>query len=654
MRQPSITLLLCRQGQILRRAQLNQAVIRIGRHPGNHLQVEDVAVIKRHALIELLADRAVLSDLTEGGGMRLNGRVLDEARLTVGDRIQLGSTELVVEQLDLPGMQAPALHTAPALHDLAAVSAAVSGVAHREPPQAQQAFRMPVQRHGYALLRSGPAVRSEEVELAHVVSAEVTILWGDNVLHVAHLSAGQSFHVGDEDAPPSRRSPAQPPCDFSIPREKLGVSRMPLVLARGAGFSLVIAAHAEGQLRGADGSVSSLAELRPSAAAHAPLPGARLLPLTLGTQAELRFGDIVLRVAAVRAGRPLGHGLAAGLDASTLPYFALSALSVGGLLSSLAFLVPPLGLHDEAQAEEDRLYLLQAYLDAAAEREREREREVGTAAAASAASADTGGSRAAGEEGALGKPEAAPAARRMALAGNVAPAERQLSRSELLQEVERTGMVGILQSSLPGLDMPQLSFLPRTQGSDGATALGDLWSLQVGEAAGNGLSLTGTGLHGGGRADGSIGMGGLDPFGRGGNGPGGNGPGGNGRERIALDATRPSGGHRTSVPRLREAVAEVSGRLPPDTIRRVVRQNHPRLRGCYERGLMTNPTLTGRVNVRFVIGSEGRVTHVTEAGSDLPDAGVARCVARAFHDISFPKPEGGIVTVIYPISFHPE
>lgn len=226
-------------------------------------------------------------------------------------------------------------------------------------------------------------------------------------------------------------------------------------------------------------------------------------------------------------------------------------------------------------------------------------------------------------------------------------------------------MVGILQSSREGLSLPQLSWsAPSTHGSDELTALGDFWSDRVGEAGNTGLTISGTGRHGGGRADGSVGMGGLDPFGRGGDGLGGNGPGGNdpggndpggrGRERTALAAGRPSGGHRTSVPRLREAVAEVSGRLPPDTIRRVVRQNHSRLRLCYEKGLMTNPTLTGRVNVRFVIGSEGRVTHVTEAGSDLPDAGVTRCVTRAFQDIGFPRPEGGVVTVIYPISFHPE
>ena len=108
------------------------------------------------------------------------------------------------------------------------------------------------------------------------------------------------------------------------------------------------------------------------------------------------------------------------------------------------------------------------------------------------------------------------------------------------------------------------------------------------------------------------------------------------------------------MPRLREGETRISGRLPPDTIQRVVRQNHPRFRLCYEKGLMTNPNLTGRVGVRFVIGSDGRVTHVAEGGSDLPDPNVISCVSRAFYDIGFPKPEGGIVTVVYPIVFQPD
>jgi hypothetical protein len=40
--------------------------------------------------------------------------------------------------------------------------------------------------------------------------------------------------------------------------------------------------------------------------------------------------------------------------------------------------------------------------------------------------------------------------------------------------------------------------------------------------------------------------------------------------------------------------------------------------------------------------------------SDLPDAAVVKCVVDGFRKLQFPKPEGGIVTVVYPIVFNPE
>jgi len=95
----------------------------------------------------------------------------------------------------------------------------------------------------------------------------------------------------------------------------------------------------------------------------------------------------------------------------------------------------------------------------------------------------------------------------------------------------------------------------------------------------------------------------------------------------------------------------VSGRLPPEVIQRIVRQNFGRFRLCYENGLRANPNLQGRVGVRFVIGRDGNVASVSNGGSDMPDAGVINCVMRAFYGLAFPIPEGGIVTVVYPIVF---
>jgi len=105
--------------------------------------------------------------------------------------------------------------------------------------------------------------------------------------------------------------------------------------------------------------------------------------------------------------------------------------------------------------------------------------------------------------------------------------------------------------------------------------------------------------------------------------------------------------------RVRAGAVAVSGRLPPEVVTRILRQNHGRFRRCYEEGLRNNPNLAGRVTTRIVIGRDGAVSVVGNGGSDLPDGGVVQCVIRSAYGLSFPQPEGGIVTVSYPLLFSP-
>jgi outer membrane biosynthesis protein TonB len=101
-----------------------------------------------------------------------------------------------------------------------------------------------------------------------------------------------------------------------------------------------------------------------------------------------------------------------------------------------------------------------------------------------------------------------------------------------------------------------------------------------------------------------------------------------------------------------ESGTQVNGRLPPEAVQRVVRQSSGRFRACYEAGLQRNPSLEGRVAVKFVIDREGQVALASPwADTTLPDASVAQCVTRAYQAMAFPRPEGGIVTVVYPIVF---
>jgi hypothetical protein len=113
------------------------------------------------------------------------------------------------------------------------------------------------------------------------------------------------------------------------------------------------------------------------------------------------------------------------------------------------------------------------------------------------------------------------------------------------------------------------------------------------------------------------------------------------------------GSHTVKTVQLRQGMTMVSGRLPPEVIQVVVRQNLGRFRGCYTEGLRRDPKLKGRVSTKFVIARDGSVASAADAGSDLPDPKVVACVVDAFTHLTFAEPEGGIVTVVYPFRFRP-
>ncbi len=88
-------------------------------------------------------------------------------------------------------------------------------------------------------------------------------------------------------------------------------------------------------------------------------------------------------------------------------------------------------------------------------------------------------------------------------------------------------------------------------------------------------------------------------------------------------------------------------------IQRVVRDHYATFRYCYEKALAKKPDLEGRVEVSFVIELDGTVGKVEDHGSTLADAGAVQCVFAEYKKLVFPKPDGGIVTVVYPIMFSP-
>lgn len=122
---------------------------------------------------------------------------------------------------------------------------------------------------------------------------------------------------------------------------------------------------------------------------------------------------------------------------------------------------------------------------------------------------------------------------------------------------------------------------------------------------------------------------------------------------VGLQGPR-SGPSGSSVPSLREESGTTfSAGLPPEVVRRIVRQNFGRFRLCYENGLVKNPKLVGTVDTRFTIEKSGAVTNLVDGASTLPDAAVRQCVQRAFTGMSFPQPESTTVSVRYSLAFAP-
>ena len=491
----------------------------------------------------------------------------------------------------------------------------------------------------YQLVQNGPEVIADEVETP-ARAVEIVIRWGATTLHVAHLTPPRPFFIGESTDKASA-------CDFSLPAEKIGATRMPLLLTgEGGQARLVVPANATGSITLAGQATKSVREMIATATPCAALMNAVEIPMPEGSKAELEIGGIHFTISTVNAGRAVGGRFR--LDSRGLPYQALSLMLHAGLLAATAVFMPSMAMADQQGMSDQQRYELKTTLDGIAEREPEAKKD--DSAAENAGPSGGTGSEAKGESGKMGSQTSRATNGRYSLAGPKDNADVRPSRAQFLADASSFGMIGLLNSGLGG-DPNAVTVAwgsDVTSGRDQKNALGNMWGQSIDEAGGaDGLGLSGIGDGGGGQWNG-IGLGHIGTVGNG-NGTGDGQDFGNGRSHGLLPGTHVA----KSPSSMRVGVPSVGGRIPPEIIQRTVRQNSGRFKFCYEAGLRNNPNLAGRVSVRFIINHDGSVSSAANGGSDLPDAAVVSCVTRAFFGISFPQPENGIVTVTYPIVFSP-
>jgi hypothetical protein len=153
-----------------------------------------------------------------------------------------------------------------------------------------------------------------------------------------------------------------------------------------------------------------------------------------------------------------------------------------------------------------------------------------------------------------------------------------------------------------------------------------------------GLGVAGTGLGGGGTGFGRIqGSGNLDVGA--GRGRGRKGPGlGRGREREVQVG-------------METGTAETEGGLTREQINRVVRAHAAAIRYCYEKELQRQPSLSGKVELYWVIRTKGNVERTKIAASTLGSREVEGCMERQVKNWQFPRSDSETIVQSYPFFF---
>lgn len=123
----------------------------------------------------------------------------------------------------------------------------------------------------------------------------------------------------------------------------------------------------------------------------------------------------------------------------------------------------------------------------------------------------------------------------------------------------------------------------------------------------------------------------------------------------AFDSAKGGGLEEVKVHKVKSDVTtsgpDVLGKLDRNAIVSKVKTYIGGIRSCYENELRLNPLLQGKVNIRFTIGVDGRVSAVEIINSTLGSPEAENCITRRIRRWEFPAPEEGEVVVTYPFVF---
>jgi len=79
---------------------LHRPVLMVGRHLECDVRIDQPKISRRHCCLAMAYDRVLVRDLGSRNKIRVNGRVVDEARLEAGDELAIGPLLYRLELLE--------------------------------------------------------------------------------------------------------------------------------------------------------------------------------------------------------------------------------------------------------------------------------------------------------------------------------------------------------------------------------------------------------------------------------------------------------------------------------------------------------------------------------------------------------------------------
>jgi TonB family protein len=650
-------------GALLSTETLSQEIIKIGRLQTSDIRLDDDKVSRMHAVIEVTGPGEVfIIDLGSASGTLVNGEKINKRKLQTGDQVQIGNKLLHVDIItgtvavasSPPVAMAAGGGRATPIVDERAMSAmldeqseprAKAGPAAGEKKDesgpkfnpfevgARRKSRTPfanaAEEDGpeYGLVATAPAVPSHEIE-TNERAIEVSVIWGErSVLNVDYLIPPRDYYVGE----PNGES-----VDYVLGQDAIGVERMPLCVAQGAGVAAIVPEGAKGEATIGDQTRSfdlmrGQGDFRPSST----FAGALEFPVPEGGSVRMKHRNFTFIIKDVKAGKKVaGH---AKIDVRPMIYVAGAALFASLVLTMFYFQPPrPRGLSSDLLSTDSRL--IQFLMEPEELEEPEPEWLNG-----SDSSGGGKGKAHEGEQGQMGDEKSEKNKNKYGIQGPEDNPDPVMAREQAEDQAKNAGVIGTLKAMMGSFNAPTSPYgADFALGNDPTSALGAMTGNDIGQNFGfGGLGLRGTGRGGGGLGQGTIGMGNFGTIGRGGG--RGDGEGGYGR---GVGGFR---GRSAGVPQVRSGGAEVRGSLSKEVIRRVVHRHINEVKFCYEQQLNARPDLQGRVTTKFVISPTGSVQSAMVESSSLRNEAVESCIVSAVRRWTFPAPDGGgVVVVNYP------